>query len=192
MLFSSGCLSVGEINDRFRRIDRAWELEYQRDADELRFRVVEAPVLIVYEEVRRTFIDLGLPVVSESPRQGLLVAQNNAPTPLTKEEWASVVKIEQPRVSEIGGAMFKMKEDSSAYIVTVAAVIRGRGDLSVVHLDYELDMPEYRHLGIIPAKRAPPAAVKIASEKFWRTLAQKLERYKVAAPRRRRGDEFDI
>jgi hypothetical protein len=159
-LLISGCVSIGDINDRFRRLDRAWELEYQRDADELRFRIVEAPALIVYEEVRRTIIELGLPIVSESPSEGLLVAQNNAPTPLTKEEWLSVVKVEQPRVTEIGGWLFTMKEDSSAYVVTVAAVIRGRGDLSVVHLEYGLDMPEYRRLGITPTKRAPPAAGK--------------------------------
>jgi hypothetical protein len=191
-LLISGCVSIGDINDRFRRLDRAWELEYQRDADELRFRIVEAPALIVYEEVRRTIIELGLPIVSESPSEGLLVAQNNAPTPLTKEEWLSVVKVEQPRVTEIGGWLFTMKEDSSAYVVTVAAVIRGRGDLSVVHLEYGLDMPEYRRLGITPTKRAPPAAVKIASQKFWTLLGEKLGQLKVTAPRRRRGDEFEI
>ena len=62
-------------------------LEYQKGEDELRFRVVEAPAIVVYEEMRRTLIDLGLPIVRESFAGGVLVAENNAPSPLTKKEW---------------------------------------------------------------------------------------------------------
>jgi hypothetical protein len=187
-----GCLSIADINDRFRKVDRAWELDYQKGEDELRYRVVEAPASLVFYEVRKTLIDLGLPIMAESEEKGTITAQNNGPTPLTKEEWSEVVRIEEPRVNELAGWMFSMSGDPSEYVVTVRATIKGKDFASFVHLEYDLDAPKYKRMGIVGTRRAPPTAVQIASQKFWSALGKKLERLKIAEPRRRKAHEFEI
>jgi hypothetical protein len=192
LLFLSGCTSIAELNDRSRRIEREWMLEYQKGEDELRFRVVEAPAIVVYEEMRRTIIDLGLPIVRESFADGVLLAENNAPSPLTKEEWLEVKRKEDPQMKDIGGSLLVLPEDPSNFVITLLAVVKGFGDISVVHLEYELDSPKYRRMGLLLSRKAPPSAVRIASQKFWTFLQLRLEKLKIAPPRRRQGKEFEI
>ena len=192
LLLLSGCASIADLNDRSRRIEREWMLEYQKGEDELRFRVVEAPAIVVYEEMRRTLIDLGLPIVRESFANGVLVAENNAPSPLTKEEWLEVKRKEDPQMKDLGGDQLVLPADPSNFVITLLAVVRGVGDISVVHLEYELDSPKYRRMGLLLSRKAPPSAVRIASQKFWTILQLRLERLKIAPPRRRQGKEFEI
>lgn len=34
----SACIQVGDVNDSFRRVDRVWQLEYQKSEDLYRYR----------------------------------------------------------------------------------------------------------------------------------------------------------
>jgi hypothetical protein len=56
-------------------------------------------------------------------------------------------------------------------------------------LDYELDMPKYRQMGLQPSKCAPPAATQIASQKFWLTLESSLATENHGGPRKRTAGE---
>lgn len=85
---------------------------------------------------------------------------------------AWVVEIENPRLKEIAPWYIQLNDDPSKYIVTVKATLRPFKDGTFVLLDYGLDAPEYRRLGIIQSRHAPPAAVKVAAEKFWQTLTK--------------------
>ncbi|HEY1266743.1 MAG TPA: hypothetical protein VGH16_05765 [Candidatus Binatia bacterium] len=193
LLLLSGCgISVADLNDRSRRIEREWTFEYQKSEDELRVRVVEAPAIVVYEEVRRTLVDLSLPIVRESFADGLLVAENNAPGFLTKTEWLEVKRKEDPQIKELGGDALALPADSSNFVITFLAVIKEVGDISVVRLDYELDSPQHQRKGLLLSRKAPPTAVRIASQKFWTLLQLRLAKLKIAPPRRRRGKEFEI
>src|SRR5919106_4570432 len=109
----SGCISIRDLNERLMRIDRLWQLEYQRTEDEYRYRIVEAEYPTAFQAVRMAFLDMGLPIKRLSVTEGVIVSENNGPTPLTKEEWLEVVKNEEPRVKELGGWMFTMPEDAS-------------------------------------------------------------------------------
>lgn len=93
----SGCVTVADVNTAFRRVDLAWQLDYQKTEDEYRWRVIEADKTTVYQAVRSTLIDLGMPIQIESLEKLTLVAHNLAPLPLTIEEWKEVVKQENPQ-----------------------------------------------------------------------------------------------
>ena len=82
----SGCVTVDDINTAFRRVDRQWQLDYQRTEDELRWRVIEADLPTAYKAVRLTFLDLGLPIKKESFDDRTIIAENEAPLPLTLDD----------------------------------------------------------------------------------------------------------
>lgn len=192
-LVLNGCASVPEVNAGFRRVDYAWDLDYQRTGEELRYRVIDAPYADVYSAARETFLELGMPLMAQSSVEGKLVARNTAPTPLTLAEWQEVKKIEEPRMKEIGGWYFFLAEDPKQYIVTVLALVRSIGDgKTYIGLDYELDAPEYRAKGFEVTKKAPPSAVKIASLKFWIALNAKLAAKNIPEARKRKPSEIDV
>ena len=193
LLLLPGCgTSIADLNDRSRRIEREWMLEDRKSEDELRFRVVEAPSIVVYEEMRRTLVDLGLPIVRESFADGVLVAENNAPAFLTKTEWLEVKTREDPQIKDLGGDKLVLPADPSNFVITLLAVVKDAGDISVVHLEYELDSPVDRRKGLFLSRKAPPSAVRIASQKYWTLLQLRLAKLKIAPPRRRQGKEFEI
>ena len=186
----SGCVSIADINAAMGRIDREWQLEYQRSGEELRYRVVEAPATTVVKAMRQTFLDLGMPIQSFSVTEAFVLAESAAPTPLSAEEWKEIVRVDGPRAKEIGGWFMKLEDDPKNYIVRVRATAKeSQGGITVVVLEYQLDNPSFRARGIQPARQVPPAAVRLASVKFWIRLEQRLSEAQVPAPRSRREDE---
>lgn len=186
------CVSVTDVNDSFRRIDRLWALEYQRDADEYRYRIVGASPIKTFEAARKTFLALGMPLTQTDLRSGVLVAENNAPAPLTTEEWKLVLQKEAPRVKEVGGWYMVLPENPQDYTVAVRAKLTEIRGATMVVLDYEMDSPKYRAMGFQPAKSAPPQAVQLATLKFWRQLEAELAKEEIAPPRRRTPSETAI
>jgi hypothetical protein len=151
--------------------------------------VVDASYEIVYTQVKKTFLDLGMPIQKSDVNKGIIVAENEAPHPLTREEWEQVVKVENPRVKELGGWMFSLSDKPDGYIVIVIAVLKSIGEKTFVLLDYELDMPRYREMGISPSRHAPPLAVQLGSSKFWSRLQLNLKNVNLPGPRMRGIDE---
>jgi hypothetical protein len=140
--------------------------------------------------MRQTFLDLGMPVQSSSTSDSFVEAENNAPAPLSAEEWKEIVRVDGPRAKEIGGWFMKLEEDPKNYIVRVRANAREiRGGVVVVVLEYQLDNPSFRARGIQPARHVPPAAVRLASAKFWLQLEHRLSELRAPPPRQRREGE---
>lgn len=174
-----------------RRIERSWQLDYQRSEDKFRHRVVDAGFVPVMLAVRETFLELGMPVQGLSLEQGVIVAENSAPNPLTATEWLEVAKIERPRLTQIAGPMFILPDDPAGYIVTVKVAVRELKGKTFILLDYEIEAPRLRRMGVQPAKYAPPLAVQLASAKFWAGLEKRLRSAKAPLPRQRSKQEVD-
>ena len=81
-----GCVSIREVNEGFRRIDRAWQLEYQKVEDSFRYRVIDAPCKVVFPHIKKTFLDLEMPVQRVDVIEGSFIAENEAPHLLTRDE----------------------------------------------------------------------------------------------------------
>ena len=76
-----------------RRVDRLWQLEYQRIED-------EADSATAYRAVRLTFLDLGLAVQQESTGRCLFVQKTKRPPRYLKEEWLEVRRLEKSKLSD--------------------------------------------------------------------------------------------
>ena len=170
----SSCVTIPELNQKFAALDRVWLLDYQKDEEKYRFRVVDAPYIQTYAQVQKTFNDLNLPVVNKNYDKGEIYAEANAPTPLSQEEWLRVREVESPRVKKVGGWIMSLAEDPSDYILTVRATLKPVGKQTIIAIDYTLNMPEYVAMGLTPSKVAPPEAVRIGSNKFWDKLNSNL------------------
>jgi hypothetical protein len=192
LLTFTGCITIADINDSVRRLDRLWLLEYQRTEDEYRYRVIEADSATTYRAVRSTLLDLGLAIQKSSTDPLFVTAESQASTPLSKEEWLEVRRIENWKLSQTEPWYMQLVEDPNDYIVTIQATMKPLKDSTLVIFDYTLDSPKLRRAGINPNKYAPPTAVRIASEKFWNRLADRLESMKIRQPRRRTKEEFEI
>lgn len=173
-IFIQGCISIPEMNSKFREIDRVWLLDYQKDELPYRKRIFDVKYQELFDLVKQSVTDLGYAVTSANLNSGFISAEAKAPTPLSMDEWKKVADLENPRVKEIGGWMFYMADDPSDYIIFAKAALAKSNNSVVVTLEYELDMPEYRELGLTPSRVAPPSAVKIGSMKFWNVLDKKL------------------
>ena len=114
-----------------------YQLEYQRTEDEIRWRVIEADLPIAYKAVRLTFLDLGLPIKRESFDDRTIIAENEAPLPLTLDEWKEVAKQETPKLREISSFLY-FSDDPRKYIVTIKASLRTFEDRTLVLLDYTM------------------------------------------------------
>lgn len=187
-----GCMTLADIDAAFRRVDRAWQLDYQKTEDEFRYRVIDADFDVAFLATRKTFIDLGMPVQGASLEKGIVVAENAAPTPLSRDEWIEVAKAENPRVKELGGWAFHLADDPKDYIVIVKATLKALPGKTLILLDYELDSPKIRSMGVRPSRHAPPLAVQLGSLKFWSQLETRLLEVKVQPPRKRKPDEISI
>lgn len=86
--------------------------------------------------------------------------------------------------------MFYLEEDPKDYIITVKAKLRPFGDKTLILLEYELDMPEYKSMGLTSSKVAPPSAVKIGSLKFWNKLDELLSSEKL--PKTKSGSKDEL
>ena len=172
----SGCVSINDINESFRRVDRAWLLEYQRTETAYRVRVINGNFEQVFSAVKETFLALNMPFRWISVEEGEINSTNDAPTPLTNDEWLKVVNSERDNIKKIGGWYMVMRDDPKGYSVIIKAKIKSIGGSVIVSMDYELDNLEYRKMGIQPSKTAPPLAVQLASSKFWNELNSQLEK----------------
>lgn len=189
-IFLISCVTTQDLNQKFAALDRVWLLDYQKDEEKYRFRVVDAPYIQAYAQVQKTFIELGYPVINKNYDTGEIYGEANAPKPLTQEEWMRVREIETPRVREVGGWMMYLAEDPSDYIITARATIKPVGKKTIVSLDYALRMPVYEQMGLTPSKVAPPEAVRIGSNKFWNRLDENLAKVKI--PQTEKGNKEQL
>lgn len=188
----AGCVTTSSLNQGFRKIDRMWALEYQKTEDKFRYRVIEAPFDLVYEQIKKTFLDLEMPLIVTNYEQGILRAENEAPKPLTHEEWLRVKEVESPKTREKAGWMFYLPDDPSDYLVTVQAKLLDKGAKTFVILDYKMANPKYEEMGLQPSEYAPPLAVQLGSLKFWDKLGQNLSELTLPKPRKRNHQELYV
>lgn len=187
-----GCVSVEDINHSSRKIENAWLLDYQRVEESHRTRVIAASASETFLEVKKTLVDLNLPILRSDMKEGTIVAQGIAPQPLNEEEWLQVVEIENPRVRELSNGWMYLAEDPSDYVLTVQTTVRGFSNEAIVLIEYTLSAPRYEAMGFRLPRVAPPEAVLIGSTKFWKRLNSRLKKVSKPAVRKLKPGEQAI
>lgn len=173
-LFLSGCITINDINENFKKADTAWLLENQKLPEHQLKRTVNAPYEKVFSALKETFFALNMPISKQSIDKGFILSKNKAPNPLSPEQWAEVRGIENPKLSDISW-MLTIAEEPEDQFVIIKASIKGDGNQSTISLDYYLEAPKLEDMGLIPMNQAPPHAVKIMTEMFWNKFNQKLK-----------------
>lgn len=186
----SGCVSIPDINAGYYRIGKAWQLDNQRTEDDYRFRVISSDYLTVVDATRKTFLALGMPVQASNLEDGVLIAENLAPAPLTQAEWLEVKRIETPQLKELGGQLFSFPDDPKHFVITVRAKVKTlQNGKILVAVDYVMSSQEWKKAGVDVTPHAPPTAVKFGSLKFWRQLDTEIRSRGLEAPRKRLWNE---
>lgn len=188
--FLSGCVSIADINVSTNKIEKTWLLDYQKTEEALRTRVIDAPSLETFTQVKKALVSIDLPVTKSSLEDGEVWAQGIAPAPLSQQEWEEVAEKESPRVKELSGGLLYLKDDPSDYVLTVKITLRAIDRKTLVVIDYLLSAPKFEAYGINMPKVAPPEAVLIGSAKFWDALERKLQLVDIPKPRRANPDEL--
>lgn len=181
----NGCVTISDINEAYFRLGRAWQLDNQKMEDEYRYRVIDASYLDAFIAARKVFIALDMPIQVSDLKKGIVIAENVAPKPLTKEEWLTIKEIETPRLKEIGGLFFYFQDDPKDFTITVKATLKPLDNGVLIILDYIMDSRMLRRHGIIPTPYCPPSAVAFGSAKFWKTLQDELQGMGKVSPRKR-------
>jgi len=171
ILLLTGC--TGMINDSLRAVDTAWEIENQQQPEKLSNRIVNASYEDVFDAVKKTYNDLGMPIEKYSFEKGFIVSRNPVPKPLSKTQWESVREIENPKLKKITSLITLSEKPEGNFLIT-NFTLKKLGSQTDVNLSYYLDMQVLADMGYIPIKEAPPHAVKLVSEILWNKLDENL------------------
>lgn len=188
--FLTGCPTIPEVNQSFRRVDNMWLSEYRQMEETVRTRIVEGSYPEVMAAVEKALSSIGFAVEVAQIADGKIVGVADEPTPLTKDEWKTVVREEKSRVSDVGGWYMQMSEKPVGYKINVRVAVTPTVKGTVIKLGYEMSHPEYASMGVNANKAAPPTAVRIGSERFWAALAKELAAKQQGALRMRSADEM--
>ena len=112
-------------------------------------------------------------IVKSSPEKGFVTSKNEAPTPLTNEQWQQVREVENPRMQNVSW-MFSLPEDPKGQYVNTKVSIKSTGNQSTINLDYYINVPQYDDMGLVTPKNVAPLAEKLACESFWKQLDKNL------------------
>ncbi len=169
----TGCMSIEGMNADLAKIDQVWGGENKLVSAQ-RVRTVDTDYNTAFKAVEKTLIDLQMPIVKSAPDKGFITAKNEAPKPLTKEQWKQVVDAENPRMHDVAGWMYSLADDPKGQFVNTKVAIESTGNQTKVSLDYFINVPEYDDLGLITPKNVAPLAEKLACEAFWLQLNKNL------------------
>jgi hypothetical protein len=176
----SGCVSIESMNADLDRIDQAWDIE-NKAAIAQRSHIVNADYATAFKVAEKTVADFNMPIVKSSPDKGFIVTKNEAPTPLTPEQWQQVVTIETPKMKKVGGWMYTIPEDPKGQFVNGKIALEAIGTQTKVSIDYYINVPEYEDMGLKTPKNVAPLAEKLACESFWKQFDKNLSMYELHA-----------
>jgi hypothetical protein len=172
LILLTGCVSIDGLNADLAKIDQIWEVD-NRAAIAQRSHIANADYNTTFKAVEQTLSDLHMPIVKSSIEKGFITSKNEAPTPLTIEQWQQVREVENPRMQNVSW-MFSLPEDPKGQYVNTKVSIKSAGNQSTVNLDYYINVPEYDDMGLVTPKNVAPLAEKLACESFWKQLEKNL------------------
>lgn len=171
-LLATGCADPGALQRAVDRVDSSWSVANTDLKKTAGVRFYRLPKKRAFQAMLITLNELGYVVQNLSYETGFIVAQAPIPTPLTKDEWAAVKRVEEPRMQliaaqEVGrstAGMFKLYDTNFETVVNVVMLERARD----IRISFGFLM---RYTGprtlVAYRQQPPPEAVKYALRKAW-------------------------
>lgn len=167
----TGCVSINQINRATGRIDAMYAKELNDIDPNVYIRDYSMPYDAAFNKSVQALIEMDMTIVEEDRETGIIEAMSVAPTPLTKEEWASVGKVEKKKIKKTGGWFMtwskKPSSGTNLHVFKILVKIQKLKDENRIILRWSLDMPNLRKLGVEPVSNPPASAVLIVVDKFY-------------------------
>ncbi len=171
-LLAAACASPGAMQRAVDRVDSSWGVANTDLKKTAGVRIYQLPKKRAFQAMLITLNEIGYVVRNLSYETGFIVARAPIPTPLSKDEWAAVKRIEEPRMQriaaqEVGPAsagLFKLHDANFETVVNVVMLERARD----IRISFGFLM---RYTGpptlLAYRQQPPPEAVKYAMRKTW-------------------------
>ncbi len=171
-LLATGCADSGALQRAVDRVDSSWGIANTDLKKTAGVRYYQLPKKRAFQAMLITLNELGYVVQNLSYETGFIVARAPIPTPLSKDEWAAVKRIEEPRMQriaaqEVGSAtagLFKLHDANFETVVNVVMLERAHD----IRISFGFLM---RYTGpptlLAYRQQPPPEAVKYAMRKTW-------------------------
>jgi|688.fasta_scaffold237212_2 hypothetical protein len=172
----TGCISVEKINSDLKKVDIYWGNEISTSNEVTLHRDLDHSYDKTFSAVLKTFADLGLTVTKSSIESGLILTRDEAPKPLTQDEWEKVIDIENPKLKNITWLLQLPDEPKEQYVIISATIQKIAPNKTKLDIGYFLNVPKYDEIGLITPKNVAPTAVKFASRKIWDGIDKNLSK----------------
>ena len=178
MTVASACVSATQYNTAMTKLDSDWKKENDR-AFARAGRVVDINRYDAFLAVLATFRRIGMVVEQQDLDTGFIFATAPAPVPLTAEEWRQVQDADTSEMRaiiqpEVGLASWFATLDPSGKDVLVNAYVTDRPEGVEIALAMRLLLSQKMEDGRAKRTQAPPTAVRIGLEKFWRAFDREM------------------
>ena len=172
---ASACVSATQYNTAMTKLDSDWKKENDGTFESGGRRMVDIDWYDAFLAVQAAFRRLGMVVEQQDLDTGFIFATAPAPVPLTAEEWRQVQDADTSEMRtiiqpEVGLAGWFATLDPSGKDVLVNAFLTDRPEGVEIALGMRLLLDKKMEDGRAKRTQAPPTAVRIGLEKFWRAF----------------------
>ena len=171
-LLAAACADQGAMQRAVDRVDSSWGIANTDLKKTAGVRIYQLPKKRAFQAMLITLNEIGYVVQNLSYETGFIVARAPIPTPLSRDEWAAVKKVEEPRMQRIAAevvgpasaGLFKLHDGNFETVVNVVMLERARD----IRISFGFQMlytgPPTR---LAYRQQPPPEAVKYAMRKTW-------------------------
>jgi hypothetical protein len=168
----TSCISMEEVQRAMDRIDSTWEVENRKLLKTAGVRVYKISKKKAFQAMTVTLNELGFIVENLDFTTGLILARASSPTPLSKDEWAQIKKVEEPRMQKIAAqeageftaSLFILQSNTSEIVANILMLER-EADLQIsLNFRQKYTGPK---TALLYGEQAPPEAVKYGLRKVW-------------------------
>ncbi len=182
----AGCVSKSQIESAIERLDSAWKEVNDRTFAEDGHRILEATKYQAFTATQKAALRLSMVIEAQDYETGFIFVTAPAPTPLSAAEWVEVQEADTPEFQsliskEVGPAGWFRTLDSTGKDVLVNVLVTET--LKGVEVSLGMRLRNQRQaLGRVRRTQAPPTAVRMGVEKFWKSFDQELQSVVATAP----------
>jgi hypothetical protein len=174
----AGCITDATYNRAVSDLDAKWKAVNSEILNELGQRTIDSTKYASFLAVQGAARRLGMVIEQQDYATGFLFVTSAAPTPLTKEEWAEVQRVETPGMREtlvesIGTLAKNATLEAAGKDLLVNVLVTEHAD----GVNVAVSVRQRNNLAQgdrIRRMEPPPTALRIGLEKFWAAFDDEL------------------
>jgi hypothetical protein len=178
--FLSGCFNMQAIQGGMNALDDEWGRINNDVYKTIGSKTYNVSKQDAFSAMNFALTSLGMIIVNQNYESGFIYSKASIPTPLTREEWEAIKKVEEPKmqdfvssyVGEGTSKIFKLSDRGSNVIVNVLLLERPN-DMIDITIRAQIERVEYSAV-LAYGLQPPPEAVRYALKKTWDSFEREL------------------